>query len=669
MMPMGSQHARLCAASVLLAVIAGCGGGGASTPQTPAAVTKVFAGNFIDLPVSGLGYSTASQSGVTGNAGSFGYQCNPSCETISFSLGGLTFGQATAAATLALRELSAGMDAGMISEVTLRRAQTLMSLDSDGDPANGITLTTELAAALSTKRLDFAAASFDSDLALLLDSLRTDTRLSSAFRSSLKAVSRTQVRALLEQGEAMARGVLVETPTAAAVAASEVRKYVLAIPDGLLTSAAGASDLVKSLNPKGLRPAFGEGLTVMPGSSATLLQLRAVTSRGIGLAAPRYNDGLVTRDSSVLLANDANGQPLLGTIELGSSTIALKSTSGLSTATGEPYSGRPTPAGFLGNDAVRNLDASLKPRTPEFDQLGLDPAGLRIASDGNLWLCDRRGPFLLQLDATGRSQLRLAPAGSAGALPNTLGLLPSLWRSRQPGLGCGGVAVRPLSGDIIMSAGAALDVGLRTASRARLIRLLSVTPRSQQVRQFAMAIAGNESALQVLDIDAVNESMLLMLVRYKDPAVGLDWQVELRTVDLSSATELTGKLLEAGPSYGLDLEYGTAADIAASGISLATGVKVLSLASLGWGLDAPQALARVDSTTILVMSNSNGGVSSRVLGGDPALSAAEHQVDSSGLITPRLAGSASAPSYEITAAPPELRQTVLWSIRLRVPLP
>jgi hypothetical protein len=68
------------------------------------------------------------------------------------------------------------------------------------------------------------------------------------------------------------------------------------------------------------------------------------------------------------------------------------------------------------------------------------------------------------------------------------------------------------------------------------------------------------------------------------------------------------------------------------------------------------------------MGQSNGGVTSRVRGGDSALGVAEHQVDRNGLITPRAAGSATAPTFELLPASVESRQTVLWSLQLRSPV-
>jgi len=94
-----------------------------------------------------------------------------------------------------------------------------------------------------------------------------------------------------------------------------------------------------------------------------------------------------------------------------SSLIPLKTADGLS------YSGRSTPTEASGSDGWRNLDEYLPPRSNEFDQHGLDPSGVVEGDSSMYWTCDRRGPFLLQLDAQGQTLYEsLALATSSASL-------------------------------------------------------------------------------------------------------------------------------------------------------------------------------------------------------------------------------------------------------------
>jgi hypothetical protein len=516
--------------------------------------------------------------------------------------------------------------------------------------------------------LNFASSTFDTDLAAILDILRSDPRLTASYRAAIAAPTTDFVRAILEQGEAIARGVFVETPTSSGDA-NELRKYVVKLPDSALAPYFGTSTAIGAAFVKGIKPALGGGIAIVPGSiNGTNLEFRAVSSRGITVAAPRYFDGADVREASVIVTAEPNALPSVGQFSLGATIAELKSLTTLKTSANENFSGRPVPLGASGSDGARNLDESLKPRNPEFDQLGLDPAGLTIAADGTNWICDRRGPFLMQLDTQSRTTLRLGPAGNAGLLPGVTRSLPSILESRQPGLGCGGLAIRSTSGEVIMAVAAALDVGGRTANTAALIRLVGYNPRSNAIRQLGLPIAANEISFQILDLDSLSEDRLLALVRYRPGNPDANWEWEVRVVDLSGTTDLTNRVLTSGPNAGLALEYGTLSAVEASGVKLATMTKVLSLRPLGWRLERPEGLARIDNQTLLIMAEVNGGVTSRIRGGDPTLRVEQHQVDRNGLITPRASTSSAAPVYEIVPSSADQRQLVLWNVKLRTAL-
>lgn len=666
-MPPLNGICRLSAIGGLGLLLSSCGGGGDAAPAPPAA-SPALSGSLVDLSVAGLSYATSTISGITSSGGGYTYRCATDCETLTFSLGPIVIGQATGASTLTLKDLAGGLDGGVLSAVTVRRVQFLVAMDADADVSNGISIPSELAPSLAGRSLDFNASSFDTELAALVDRLRGDSRLSSGYRSGMQVPATAIARAIAEQTEALARGVLVETPASTLSPVREMRKYVLRVPDASLVPYSGRSALLKSAYARGLRPALGAGLAAVSGTIATGLQLRAVTTRGIAVAAPRYSDGVSSRTAEVLLNEGTNGSPSLTTITLTAAAAEAGTLVTLKTADGTAFSGMPTPTAASGSDGARNLDEDLRPRSPEFDQRGIDPAGITEGESGTLWICDRRGPFLVQLDSQGRALQRLGPAGNAGSLPDVTRRLPALLEARQPSLGCGGVARRPTSGEIVFALGAALDVNGRTAATAPLVRLVVFDPRTGAVKQHALPIRSAESAFRVLDLEPVGENRLLALVQFREGGATGPRRLEIRTVDLGGATDISARSLSAGPNSGLALEFGTATEIESSGVAFATMGTVVELGALGWVAGSAEGLARADSRTLVVIGQMNGGVTSRVRGGDPALTVSEHQVDQSGLITPRAAGSATAPVFELVPAPFESRQTLLWSLELRNPL-
>ncbi len=89
---------------LLGALLSSCGGGGGSSEgNSDSGQSPVLTGSIADFGVAGLSYSTPTVSGTTGSRGSYSYRCTTSCEALTFKLGGITFGTATAAPTLTLR--------------------------------------------------------------------------------------------------------------------------------------------------------------------------------------------------------------------------------------------------------------------------------------------------------------------------------------------------------------------------------------------------------------------------------------------------------------------------------------------------------------------------------------------------------------------------------------
>ena len=128
-------------AAVGVSVLLACGGGGGSS--TPATQTAYF----IDSAVGGLQYTSGSLSGVTGADGSFQYQAG---QPVTFKIGNLTLGSVTPGSkNIYPVDLVSGATDQIDANVTLI-SQVLQTLDDDGDPSNGITLSSSTQNALAS---------------------------------------------------------------------------------------------------------------------------------------------------------------------------------------------------------------------------------------------------------------------------------------------------------------------------------------------------------------------------------------------------------------------------------------------------------------------------------------------------------------------------------------
>lgn len=142
----------------LAAVLSACGGGsGSATTETnPPGPSIMSKGVFVDSPVNGLGYVTNTQSGTTSPNGEFSYVTG---ENITFSIGRIQFPTIFANATLTPLDVArtTDIDNQMVSNILV----LLQSLDVDGNPDNGISISpAATAAATSNISFDVTPAAF-----------------------------------------------------------------------------------------------------------------------------------------------------------------------------------------------------------------------------------------------------------------------------------------------------------------------------------------------------------------------------------------------------------------------------------------------------------------------------------------------------------------------------
>ena len=135
----------LAAASVM--TLTGCGG---SSSNAPVAAPEAFYGNFIDDAVGGVSFECTGASGLTAADGYFGTCAAGS--TVTFSIGGLVLGSSTATADsiFFVTDIAGTSRNDIGNEEVLKIASLLQSMDTDGDPSNGITVPPEAAAAFSS---------------------------------------------------------------------------------------------------------------------------------------------------------------------------------------------------------------------------------------------------------------------------------------------------------------------------------------------------------------------------------------------------------------------------------------------------------------------------------------------------------------------------------------
>ena len=157
---------------LLTFVLVACGGGGdGGSPNpsgTPTPPPETLTGVFVDSPVSGANYSTDTQSGMTNLAGEYGYVDG---EMVTFSIGGIVLGTAMAGPVVTPLMLVDGAMDTTDPRVT-NIVRLLITLDSDGNPDNGIEITAAAHDAAEGMSLDFASANFDTEVQTLVENVK-----------------------------------------------------------------------------------------------------------------------------------------------------------------------------------------------------------------------------------------------------------------------------------------------------------------------------------------------------------------------------------------------------------------------------------------------------------------------------------------------------------------
>jgi para-nitrobenzyl esterase len=153
----------LAAAMATLMSVAACGSGDDNATQT---------GTFVDSPVAGLNVQGSVHGARSTDAqGRFAYQAG---ETLTFSIGNLTLGSASGAATLTPLSITSGATAASDQRVA-NKLILLQTLDADGDLNNGIQITDAIRSVVSAQaasiNFDQSSTTFRASLAPLLAAL------------------------------------------------------------------------------------------------------------------------------------------------------------------------------------------------------------------------------------------------------------------------------------------------------------------------------------------------------------------------------------------------------------------------------------------------------------------------------------------------------------------
>jgi hypothetical protein len=655
----------------------GTGTGGGSTPTTPTRVS----GTFLDAAVEGLDY-LAGNAAVAQTDAQGRFECLPG-DTVRFRAGALELGSAPCGTVVTPLTLSGAIASaeGLQADAVVNRLLALQSLDDDGDPSNGIRLTSEVKAQLKAGTLDFSAqaTAFNTALQAVLAALpapwsgRTvdDSRRLLArehFENTLASTLGTPVSTSASQTNALG-----------SISAS-VTRYQLRADASYYVPYEGGQAAVKADFPLGFLPAYGSGMAFKGKADDGTLEFYAITDRGPngdGPTVPVPGDSSgATTVSKVFPA--PSFAPSFGLLRIGKGGAVLNSSTALRVNAQTKVTGLPPQAGAVGSTGeVPLTDTYVYDAAKSgYDANGLDPESMVYDRARNvLWTSDEYGPFVARINiATGVIEKKYAPGTG----------LPAIFAKRRINRGMEGltldVATDRLHGflqspiDPKDSAGKSIKAkppgGSNTDVRhiAKFARWVEFDPATESSKSYAYPIDGSAydkdrtGNAKLGDVVSLGNGRFIVIEQGARKSDGKVMN-KLMLVELpATATDIA--------AMDENLEISSITQTASNGVSYADVVtmrktELLDLNALGWLAEKAEGLALVDEHTLALVNDDDFGLATKLYdaeGKTVAGSIEDCTVDAAGAIVSGCPN--GVVKARITRGSDLERPTRVWLIRL-----
>lgn len=581
-------------------------------------------GVLLDSPVEGVTWTTSGgKSGSTDANGRFTCEAG---QTVTFTIGGVTLGQAACSATVTPLELAGSTD--LASAGVVNRLMFLQLLDEDDNPDNGIRIASGVVTAMQGKSLDFAAAGFDTALAALLP-VAADSFGNPYNARVIDDKRKTLAVEFFESGLATHLA-SVETSLSTQTSAGgavQITKYILQADSKDFIPFEGSNAAVKSDFPQGFYPAVGSGLAFKGKAADGALEFYGITDRGPNGDSPNAPTVADPTKSGITKMFPApNFAPAIGLISVGKSGALLKSRSPLMVDATNKVSGRPLPVGSVGSSGETPLTENLKyePTVLAFDANGLDTESLVYdAANKVFWTSDEYGPFIVKIDATNNRVLKkYAPGAGAADLPVVLA-------SRRVNRGMEGLTMdsngklhgflqSPIEPFVSGKSQEAVDASdmdkdgkntdkVKLKDYAQFARWIEFDPVTETSRLYAYPIDGamydknRTGNCKLGDVVALGSGKFLVI----EQGTGTDGKVHnyLMLVEgVASATNIAaaGVELEAN-----SIDGATVSSPAWSAVVTLKKKMLLDLNAAGWLAEKAEGLALVDANTIALINDND----------------------------------------------------------------
>lgn len=385
--------------------------------------------------------------------------------------------------------------------------------------------------------------------------------------------------------------------TSGAVSAAtvvSVEKYHVALPDSEYIPVPAYAQQF----PKGLEMGYGSALAWKGFGPNGSLEFYGVTDRGPNMDSLKY-EAAGKKAVPTKIFPSPNFTPRIGVIRVSQGHAQVVSSQPIRDSKAALISGRPLPQGRVGATGEVGLDLSLN--TLPSDLHGLDPEGILTDANGNFWISDEYGPFVVQLDPNGREIKRFAPGQG----------LPAILQQRTPNRGGEGLTMSP-NGHLWLLVQSTLNIDGKTKNLANFTRLVEIDPVTDKIKTYAYPITKGDykktGKMKLGDIHALSNHTFLVIEQGK----GADGKMHnwIQYVDLKGATDITN--LKAN---GKELEFSPDA----MGVLFQPAHKelFLDLRALGWKTEKAEGITLLpDRKTLAIINDNDFGITTKAKASD-----------------------------------------------------
>lgn len=356
-----------------------------------------------------------------------------------------------------------------------------------------------------------------------------------------------------------------------------LKKFDIEVPSQFMVPYSGDESEFKD----GFKTGFGSALAFKNINSDGTIKFYALTDRGPNADIPKYlKDG---KSVPGKFFPAPNFTPSIGILKVDDKKAEIIDKIELKDSTGKNITGLPLPLNRIGSTGEVALDLNMN--SLGYDINGLDPEGIAIDKDGNFWISDEYGPFIIKVDKNGKILEKLEPGNG----------LPEIVKHRIPNRGIEGLTIDK-NGNIYAAVQSTLNVDGKIKDTAIFTRVLKINPDTKEVKTFAYPIDKNyksNSAAKIGDIYAVDENKLLIIEQGKQKG---KMENLIYLVDFSKADDITtlGNL----ESKGNDLK-----------IKLGEKKLVVDLRKHGWDTEKAEGLTLLpDNKTIAIINDNDFGM-------------------------------------------------------------